>query len=52
MEGQPTVRREAVDVGGGQHVSALVWGSGDRRARAAARRRAERAHLGHRRAGA
>jgi pimeloyl-ACP methyl ester carboxylesterase len=24
--GPPAVRREAVDVGGGQHVSALVWG--------------------------
>lgn len=25
--GPPSVRRESVDVGGGQHVSALVWGS-------------------------
>jgi pimeloyl-ACP methyl ester carboxylesterase len=25
--GPPKVRRESVDVGGGQHVSALVWGS-------------------------
>jgi len=27
--GPPVVRREAVDVGGGQRVSALVWGTGE-----------------------
>ena len=42
--------RVEVDVGDGPALSALVWGDGDARARAAARRRAERAHLGHRRA--
>ena len=26
--GPPNVRRESVDVGGGQHLSALVWGDG------------------------
>jgi esterase len=28
-QGQPAVERRAVDVGNGQHVSALVWGSDD-----------------------
>ena len=46
-DGPPTVRREEVEVAPGRRLSALVWGDRAAGARAAARRRAERAHLGH-----
>ena len=49
--GRPTSSGSRCEVEPGPaSLSALRWGTGAARARAAARRRAERAHLGHRRA--
>ena len=52
-DGPPTVRHEPTSRSAtGRRLSALVWGDGAARARAPPRRRAERAHVGHRGHGA
>ena len=51
-DGPPVVRRQASRSAPGRRLSALVWGDGAARARAPARRRPERPHLGHRGDGA